>query len=122
MTAAFDQKKQDIRELIDVLHRNIDDPVELAAALSALIEIVEDKPAELVPFPLDGANSTVKSVGKVIGDWLYYDGECPTDQQFATQVKYLIEQWAKERENGLDIVADSHLEHLQELVSTLDGI
>jgi hypothetical protein len=63
-----------------------------------------------------------KPVEKIISDWLYYDGECPTDQEFANQVKYLIEQWAKERANGLDIVADSHLEHLQELVSTLDGV
>jgi hypothetical protein len=63
-----------------------------------------------------------KPVEKIISDWLYYDGECPTDQQFATQVKYLIEQWAKERDNGLDIVAASHLGNLQELVSTLDGV
>ena len=52
-TEPNDQKKQDIRAVLDIIHRNIDDPIELAAALSALIEIVEDKPSELVPFPLE---------------------------------------------------------------------
>jgi hypothetical protein len=63
-----------------------------------------------------------RPVESIISDWLYYDGECPTDQHFATQVKYLIEQWANERENGMDTVAGSHLGNLQELVSTLDGV
>jgi hypothetical protein len=71
MTAAFDQKKQDIRELIDVLHRNIDNPIELAAALSALIEIVEDKPAELVQFQLEIDQLTVqKVIVSVDEEWL----------------------------------------------------
>lgn len=52
-------------------------------------------------------------------DWIHRDGPCPTDRQFAATLERYADKWAEWRLQGMDTVADSMLDAIDETVKAM---
>lgn len=59
---------------------------------------------------------------KAVEAWLWHQGEWPGHKKIGDCMAFWVECWEREKDNGMDVLATMHAEHLVELATAIQEI